>query len=108
MDGDAAQVFAHHLTFTGMDASTHVHIKTLDRVDNSPATTHGTWGTVKGSKKTITGRLDLSATVALELLAYKKMMMPDKLPPRPIADLSCSFSRVNDVREENCGKYPVW
>jgi hypothetical protein len=104
---DAAQLFAHDLTFAGMDASTHLHVETLDSTDDSSTTTHGPCGTVKGSKKTVTGRVDLSAPVALELLAYKEMVMPDKLSPRPIADLGCSLSRVDDVREENCGKDSV-
>jgi hypothetical protein len=90
-----------------MDASTYLHVETLDCFDNSSATTHCPCRTVKGGKKTITGRVDLSATVALELLAYKEMVMPDKLSPRSIADLGCSLRRVNDVREENCGKYSV-
>lgn len=74
---------------------------------NSSATAHGPRGTVKGSKKTITRRLDLSATMALKLLAHKEMMMPDQLSPSPIADLSRTFGRVNDVGEENCSKYSV-
>src|SRR5215472_14241766 len=100
MHRNAAEVLAHHLTFSSVNASADLNTKRLDRVGDCPATANGTRRTVKGRQKAVARRVDFSTAVPPELLTNQQMMMRKKILPCAVAELDYSPGRANDIREK--------
>jgi len=107
MNGNSAELFAHYLTLTRVDASPDLDIQALDRIGNSPAATGGPGGPIEGRQKAIACGINLAATIALKLLAHHEVVLTKKLFPCTVTHLCCSLRCADDVGEEHCGKHTV-
>src|SRR6516225_2998842 len=107
MHGNPTKLFAHHLAFTGMNASTDPDTKRLDRVRNRPTTSHRTRRSIECCQKSVACRIDLAPAMTLELLAHEKVVLIEKLFPRPVTDFACSLGCVHDVGEQHGGEHAI-
>src|SRR3989442_11692038 len=107
MNGDSAELFAHCLTLTRVNASSDLDIQALDCIGNSPAATDGAGWPVEGREKAIACCIDLAATVSPKLLAHHQVVLIEKLFPCTITHLGRVLGSTDDVGEEYRGKHAV-
>jgi hypothetical protein len=67
----------------------------------------GSCRSVKGSEKAIPCRIDLSASISIELFPDNKVMLSENFLPSVVADLSQAFGRINDIGEEHRGQHAI-
>src|SRR5471030_2856068 len=61
MDGDAANIVAHHFALAGMEPGANVDAERSDFLGNSTGATNATRRPIEGGEKAVTGRLHLMA-----------------------------------------------
>ena len=75
MHRNATELFAHHLTLSGVNASANLNAELLDRIGDRPTAADSTRRTIKRGQKTIARRVDFSTAVPPELLTNKQVML---------------------------------
>jgi hypothetical protein len=91
MHGNPTEVFAHQLTFAGVNSCTDLDVQALGRIDNGPAATDCPSWTIETGEEAVPHRIDFAAAMALDLLAHEEVVMAEKLLPGTVSDLGCSF-----------------
>jgi hypothetical protein len=105
--GDATDVFASDLNFSGVNAAPHFNPEWLDGFSNGLRTANTPSRAVEGGKKAVAQSLDLAAAVARELLSHNPIVLADHLDPTPIAEIRCSLGGIHDVGKHQCHQNPV-
>ena len=67
----------------------------------------GSCRSIKGSEKAISCRIDLSASISIQLFPDNEVMLSENFLPSVIADLSQMLGRINDIGEEHRGQHAI-
>jgi hypothetical protein len=88
VNGEAADVvIGKQLAFAGVQTRAHVQAELPDTVTNGYGAADRAARAVEGGEHSVTERLDKSPPVALDLLAYERIVTFEQRAPAPIAQL---------------------
>jgi hypothetical protein len=91
VNGEAAQIVAPHLAFTGVETQAQLDIEGSGGVDDPLATTDGSSWTIEGSDEAVSRRVDLPTPEDPKLFADNVIMAIQQGPPPLITQRSCTF-----------------
>ena len=107
MNGDAAEVIAENLEFSGVNARPHPETDAVHGGADRLRAADRPGRAVEGRKRSVARPIDLPPSKVLKLVANDVVMAPDERPPFGIADLCSPSCRVDDVRKQHRREDPV-
>ena len=107
VNGDAADIVAHHFALASMKPGTNFDAKRFDFFGNSASATNAARRTVEGSENAIAGCLDLMAAETSEIASDRGVMTIEQVMPTAIAERGGFLGRADDVGKENGSEHPV-
>src|SRR5580704_4239042 len=100
MKGEAAQIVASHLAFTGVETHAQLDTEGSGGVDDHLATTDGSSRTIEGSDEAVSRRVDLPTSEDPKLFADNLIVAIQQGPPPLITQRGCTFGRSYNIGEE--------
>jgi hypothetical protein len=107
MHRNATEIFTHHFTLAGVDASANMNAELLDRIDDRLAAANGARRSIKGRQKAVTHRIDFSTAMPTKLLTNNQVMLSEEVLPCAIAKFDHSRGRANDIREKYACEHTI-
>src|SRR4051812_34534349 len=104
MDRDPADVVAHELDLTGVDARTDLESETWHRARDRQGAADRPCRPVECGKESVAGGIDLATAIPSEFLTDQGVVPLEQVLPCPVSDGACPFRRCDDVGEEDGGK----
>src|SRR5262245_13149645 len=99
MHRDPTELFADHLTLSGVNARANVNAELPNRVHNCASATDRTRWTIKRRQEAVASSVDLTTTMPRELLTNKGMMLSEQVFPSSITDFDKPSCRLDNVCE---------
>ena len=91
IDGDPADVVAHHFAFARVDAGAHVNAELLDSATDCNRASNCAGRTIEGCQKAIARGVGFLAAKARQLLTDDRVVGVEQIPPRRIAERCSAF-----------------
>jgi hypothetical protein len=105
--GDATDVVAAMLDLAGVDAGSDLQAERPDRLLDRLRAADRSRRAIEGGQHAITGRLDLSATVPVQLTSNDSVVTVQKLRPMLVSQARSDLGGANDVGEQHSRQHPA-
>src|SRR5262245_5111084 len=90
-----------------MNTGPHLNTQVFNRIYSRSGAPNGPRRSVERSHEAVTGCIDLTTTMTLDLLAYDAVVMTEKFCPPTITDFRRKLGGADDIREEDSRKYAI-
>src|SRR5262245_60469510 len=90
-----------------MNTGPHLNTRVFNSLDSRSAAPNAPGRSVERSHETITGCIDLTTTMTLDLLPYDAVVMTEKFCPPTITDFRRKLGGADDIREGDSRKYTI-
>ena len=104
MNGDTADIIAHHLALAGMQARTNLDAERLDLLSDGAGAADAARRPVKGRQKAVAGGFHLAAAEASENAPDRGVVVVKQTAPAMVPECGCLLRRTDNVGEENRGE----
>jgi hypothetical protein len=102
--GHAGDIGAAHFDFTRMDARPHLDAERSDRVDDRVRAVDRNAGTGECRDESVSGRVDFTATVALQFVADDVVVVVEQVVSAVVAERCGALRGADNVGENDCGE----
>jgi hypothetical protein len=96
-----AYVIRQNFNLAGMQSGPNLQTEVAHIVADSFRATHGTGGTIKRGKKSVSERSNFFATKSGEFATHTGVMHVHKMPPFTVAKRNRAFRRANYICEQH-------
>src|SRR5207237_10825319 len=104
MDGDAADIVAHHFAFAGVYSRTYFDTKLSDRERYCERTAHRSRGTVERHQKTVAGSVGFLPAETRQFLSHNGVVRVQKIAPGRVPKLGGPLGGRGNIEEEHGGQ----
>jgi hypothetical protein len=101
VDCDASHFVTDQLALPGVKSGADLESERPDCVPDGEAASNASGRAIEGREEAIAGGVDLSPTIALQLLADRSVMPLEKVGPWAVTQLSCVLGGSLDVGEQD-------
>src|SRR2546423_484745 len=105
--GKAADVVAHPLALTGVDAGSDVEVGLEEPIADGDGAADSARGPIEGGQEPIAGGADLLSAKSRELATYQRVMLLEEVAPGMVTERCRALGGADDVGKEDGGEHPI-